>query len=387
VPPTTTAATAATAAPAPSPPAATPPAAGPWAFAVSGDSRDCGDLVMPKIAAAVAAEKSPPVDFYWHLGDFRRMYDVDCDVLVRRHPAFDCKKRPIDAFDDDEMSSYEEIAWSDFIEQQLKPFGAVPVFLGIGNHELYGRNRDDFARTFRPWLEQKALHAQRLADRSAHDIRSPGTSTYHFVRRGVDFIYLDNGDEEAFTADQLIWLARVLAQDAGDSSVRTIIVGMHEALPYSAARIHAMDASCQGVCAGQQVYDLLYRAQNLAGSAAARKHVYVFASHAHAFIEAVYDTPEHQGQVLPGWIIGTAGAVQSSEAIRYGYLHVTVEADGTITPAFREVTRTSLPLATGAGADNLTAFCFTDNKRKQGDDSFHGQCACGAVGEAAAESH
>ncbi|HEV8632296.1 MAG TPA: hypothetical protein VGV61_18425 [Thermoanaerobaculia bacterium] len=369
--------------PPPQPPV---PSASPWAFAVSGDSRDCGDLVMPKIAAAVTAEASPAVDFYWHLGDFRRMYDVDCDILVRRHPDFDCKRRPLDAFDDDEMSSYEEIAWSDFVDQQLEPFGALPIFLGIGNHELYGRNRDDFARTFRPWLEQKALHAQRLADRT-HDIRSPGTSTYHFVRRGVDFIYLDNGDEQSFTADQLVWLARVLAQDAADATVRTIVVGMHQALPYSAARIHAMDASCQGICAGQQAYDLLYRAQNFAGPPAERKHVYLLASHAHAFLEGIYDTSEHQGQVLPGWIIGTAGAVQSSDAIRYGYLLVTVEADGTITPVFREVTRTSPPLASGPGATNLTDFCFTDNKRKQADDSFRGQCACGAIREVPAESH
>jgi hypothetical protein len=32
-----------------------------WAFAVSGDSRDCGDLVMPKIAQAVLAERTPPM--------------------------------------------------------------------------------------------------------------------------------------------------------------------------------------------------------------------------------------------------------------------------------------------------------------------------------------
>jgi len=38
-----------------------------WSFAVSGDSRNCGDFAMPAIASAVKAEKD---SFYWHLGDF-----------------------------------------------------------------------------------------------------------------------------------------------------------------------------------------------------------------------------------------------------------------------------------------------------------------------------
>ena len=41
-----------------------------WTFAVSGDSRNCGDFVMPAIAARVKAQKDA---FYWHLGDFRWM--------------------------------------------------------------------------------------------------------------------------------------------------------------------------------------------------------------------------------------------------------------------------------------------------------------------------
>ena len=41
-----------------------------WTFAVSGNSRNCGDFVVPAIAAKVKAEKDA---FYWHLGDFRLM--------------------------------------------------------------------------------------------------------------------------------------------------------------------------------------------------------------------------------------------------------------------------------------------------------------------------
>lgn len=48
-----------------------------WSFAVSGDSRNCGDVVMPAIAKSVLEKK---VEFYWHLGDFRIGYAVDEDM-------------------------------------------------------------------------------------------------------------------------------------------------------------------------------------------------------------------------------------------------------------------------------------------------------------------
>jgi hypothetical protein len=49
----------------------------PWRFAISGDSRNCGDVVMPGISKSVLAHE---VEFYWHLGDFRIGYDVDEDM-------------------------------------------------------------------------------------------------------------------------------------------------------------------------------------------------------------------------------------------------------------------------------------------------------------------
>ena len=45
-----------------------------WWFAVSGDSRNCGDVVMPAIAKQVREDGA---SFYWHLGDFRAIYDFD----------------------------------------------------------------------------------------------------------------------------------------------------------------------------------------------------------------------------------------------------------------------------------------------------------------------
>src|ERR1700682_720132 len=58
-----------------------------WYFAVSGDSRDCGDLIMPKIADSVATKrKQLPLRFYLHLGDFRALYRFDCDMAKRMDP-------------------------------------------------------------------------------------------------------------------------------------------------------------------------------------------------------------------------------------------------------------------------------------------------------------
>ena len=48
-----------------------------WRFAVSGDSRNCGDIVMPAIASGVVHDGAA---FYWHLGDFRAIYKFDEDM-------------------------------------------------------------------------------------------------------------------------------------------------------------------------------------------------------------------------------------------------------------------------------------------------------------------
>src|SRR5262245_13886270 len=67
-----------------------PAPAGPWYFAFSGDSRDCGDLIMPKIARDIEDHRATtPVELYWHLGDFRRLYGPDCDIVKRTHPDWD----------------------------------------------------------------------------------------------------------------------------------------------------------------------------------------------------------------------------------------------------------------------------------------------------------
>lgn len=354
-----------------------------WYFAVSGDSRDCGDLIMPKIAQAIADNRErAPAELYWHLGDFRAIYRIDCDIGKAKYSPFDCPAKPSQ---DATMSSYIGDAWDDFIKNQVIPFEETktPVFLGIGNHELIAPlNRDKFKQKFKAWLTHDFIKAQRDADRAEHIASEDGDTYYHFVRRGVDFIYLDNADGDSFRAQEINWLSSVINADKKDDSIKTIIVGMHAALPYSKSSDHGMDKTCQGICSGLQVYDLLYRAQNRGGPVEKQKHVYVLASHSHYFEENVFDTPEQRarGQILPGWIVGTAGAEQYREEIKYGYLQVEVRSDGTINPQFKEVTREMLPLASGPGAAELTGFCFEQNKRvSRGSDAFSGDCPCGAA--------
>jgi hypothetical protein len=139
-----------------------------------------------------------------------------------------------------------------------------------------------------------------------------------------------------------------------------------------------MDDNCQGLCSGKAVYDMLYRAQGLDGPAAARRHVYVFASHAHLFAERAFeDQPEHARQPLRGWIVGTAGAEQYLPApLRYGYLEVTVAGDGSVTATFIEVDRASPPMAAGPGATEITEFCFGANQKAPPQARSHGPCVC-----------
>ena len=118
---------------------------------------------------------------------------------------------------------------------------------------------------------------------------------------------------------------------------------MHEALPGSLGDSHSMSDSGQGARTGREVYEALLHAQN-----SAHKHVYVFASHSHFFMEDVFRTDTWKGKVLPGWIVGTAGAVRyrlppgvnaGSKAMTdvYGYMVATVGVDGSISTSFQQV--------------------------------------------------
>src|ERR1041385_6994326 len=92
-----------------------------WQFAVAGDSRNCGDVVMPSIANSVQASGA---QFYWHIGDFRKTTDFDEDMLA----AAAIKGKHLS------ITDYANKQWPDFILHRAGRF-KVPVYLGIGNHE------------------------------------------------------------------------------------------------------------------------------------------------------------------------------------------------------------------------------------------------------------
>jgi len=325
----------------------------PWTFAVSGDSRNCGDVVMPAIAAGALHDHAA---FYWHLGDFRAIYDFDQD-----YRQLTGSPRVID---------YENGAWDDFIQNQLTPFGDTPVFLGIGNHELIPpKTRPDFLIQFADWLDAPELKQQRLKDNPKdHRIHT----YYHWQRAGIDFINLDNASPDQFDQDQIAWFERVLHADVADASIATVVVGMHEALPDSISKGHSMSDSPQGEASGRRVYtDLLSLQQT------SHKNVYVLASHSHFFMDGVYNTGywRANGGVLPGWIVGTAGAVRyalppdaadakAAKANVYGYLLATVSPDHTIDFKFHEVAETAIPAAvvTRFSADFVHQ-CFAANRQ------------------------
>jgi len=334
--------------------AATPASPAAWSFLVAGDSRNCGDVVMPSIAAAAQRASA---QFYWHLGDLRAIYDIDEDFR-QLHPRTS-------------VLEYESTAWDDFIHHQVEPFGELPFFVAIGNHEtITPKSRDQFVLAFADWLDSGTIREQRLAD-DPHDHAL--RTWYHWMRDGVDFISLDNATPEQFDAAQLRWLKSLLARDRASPRVRAVVVGMHEALPDSVANAHSMGDSAAGTVTGRGVYQALLDLR-------AAKPVYVLASHSHFVMDRIFDTPylRDHGGVLPGWIIGTAGAVRYplpadaaggrlARSGVYGYLAATVSPAGgndadPIHFEFHEVTEADVPATvTREFGASLVHSCYAEN--------------------------
>ena len=332
---------------------------GSWRFIVSGDSRNCGDVVMPAIAAH-SAQFAPT--FYWHLGDLRAIYKIDEDMMFAA--ANDGQTLTCD--------NYQRLAWSDFIENQIASFGHVPFYLGIGNHEVIPpKTEDAFKRQFADWLDLPVLRRQRQKD---GEPAQPG-AYYHWIQEGVDFIYLDNASN-SFSPDQLSWFERRLNSAKADPAVKSVVVGMHEALPDSIANSHSMGdkgAESPGSISGKKAYKALagFRDES-------HKPVFVLASHSHFFMENIFDTPRlkvNGAHPLPGWIVGTAGAVRYAlpDGARptamtdvYGYLLGTVFADGTIQFSFQEVHESDIPpLARHRYTNALIPWCFAHNSQNR----------------------
>lgn len=337
------------------PPAA--PAANTWRFAVSGDSRNCGDVVMPGIAAGVLRDQA---EFYWHLGDFRAIYDFDEDMLHQPEHL----GKPL------AISDYLALAWPDFIDSQLAAFGSLPVFLALGNHEIVPpKTREEALPQFADWFNAPAIARQRIID-NPHDHRMK--TYYHWIERGVAFYTLDNSTPDQFDSAQMGWFVRTLAQDSANPAVTTLVVGMHEALPDSIAADHSMNSFDAGTESGRHAYADLLRVQN-----EAHKRVYVLASHSHYFMDGIFNTEylRAHGGVLPGWIVGTAGAVRyalppnardahAAETNVYGYLLATVSPSGEIRFDFKRLAEKDVPAPiTNRYKSAFVHWCFAENSQ------------------------
>jgi hypothetical protein len=246
----------------------------------------------------------------------------------------------------------------------------MPVFLAIGNHEMVLRNRGDFVSQFGDWLTRPEIVRQRLADDpDDHAVRT----YYHWIQGGVDFIAMDNASSEMFDSAQVSWVRKVLDRDAADTRVKSVVLGMHASLPHSLGCDHSMNDWAQGEYSGNLVYHALLDFRDKS-----KKNVYVIASHSHFLLRDVYNSAYWQahGGVLPGIIIGTAGAVryrlpdtaqgfppERAKTDVYGYLIGNVDANGAITFDFHHVDRAAVPsdVESRYGAD-FVSWCYTENR-------------------------
>lgn len=333
----------------------------PWTFAVSGDSRNCGDVVMPAIAGIATANRSA---FYWHLGDLRFMQDFDDDM---KHDT--AIKQPM------QVVQYLSAAWPDFIANQIGPFGAIPFYIGLGNHEtiferMFPGSRAAVLKTFNKWFDAPVLKAQRLKD----DLEDTNPKTYYrWIQGGVSFYNLDNATPDMFDAAQMAWFNTHLKQDEADPAIKSIVVGIHAALPDSLAVERSMSDTPPGVASGRLIYQALLGAQKQ------HKNVYVLNSHLHAYIANVYNSAywKANGGVIPGWTVGTAGAYRyhvppdakkdaaDSKEMTYGSLIGTVQADGSIKFEFKTVNESDVPAPIVAKyTKDFVHFCFAENGDK-----------------------
>ena len=311
---------------------------------------------MPAIAKGAMDDNAA---FYWHLGDFRAIYRFDQDYW-QQHQTSDPRAMVI--------SAYLATAWQDFIDNQIRPF-RIPVYLALGNHELIPpMNREQVLTKFAEWFNAPGVREQRLKDDPQDQTPK---SYYHFVRDGIDFLTLDNASSQ-FDAEQMRWIEAVLSRDEEDGSVRAVVAGMHEALPESISKSHSMNQSLEGEESGKRVYHwLLNFKQN------SKKPVYLLASHSHFYMDGIFDTQywRTHGGVLPGWIVGTAGAeryalppdatrAKAAKTHVYGYLLATVSGskEEPIRFDFRELKEADVP------ADVVSRFtpafvheCWADN--------------------------
>ena len=169
----------------------------------------------------------------------------------------------------------------------------------------------------------------------------------------------------------MTWLRGVLDRARANPAIKSLVVGMHEALPDSISQSHSMNESAIGADSGRRVY-----AQLLDIESTAKKNVYVLASHSHFYMEGVYNTEawRTRGGVLPGWIVGTAGApryalppnwkdAKAAETNVYGYLLGTVQPDGSVKFDFQHIVESQVPAAVVERyKSEFVHWCFAENR-------------------------
>jgi hypothetical protein len=175
------------------------------------------------------------------------------------------------------------------------------------------------------------------------------------------------------------WFDKVVDQDLANPNLRSIVVGMHAALPESISRDHSMnewlDKKWQrGIETGTRVYRKLLSARK-------SKNVYVLASHSHYFMQDIFNTQywRSNGGVLQGWIVGTAGAqryplpehptAKEARTDVYGYLLGTVDSSGGVSFTFKETAEDSIPgYVKKRYPPGFVHWCFEHNRK--GDDTL-----------------
>ncbi len=262
----------------------------PWTFAVSGDSRNCGDIVMPAISAGV---RNDGARFYWHLGDFRAIYNFDEDIqhqithVAKPLNITRLRGSLLERFHPEPAAAFRHPAR---ISRYRKP------------RDNSSKTREQYLIQFADWLDTPVLRKQRLND-DGQDFK---LRTYsHWIEDGIDFISLDNATPDQFDSDQMAWFEKVLGADSGNPQIRSVVVGMHKPLPESISRSHSMNESAAGTESGRRAYADLLSAQNSAG-----KRVYVLGSHSHYFADGIFDTEywRNHGGVLAGLDRGHGGS-------------------------------------------------------------------------------
>jgi len=178
------------------------------------------------------------------------------------------------AFEPLNIIDYESSAWPDSSPIKIAPFGDLPVFLSPGNHEtIPPATRADYLAQFcglarySPFAPAKAQD-----DPRDHKLRA----YYHWSRATWISSRSITPPRTSSTRAQMDWIRAAIKRDETSDQIRTIVVGMHEALPGSLGDLHSMSESGQGARTGREVYEALLHAQN-----SAHKRVYVFASHSH----------------------------------------------------------------------------------------------------------